>query len=75
MSWCFKCAAPGTGIELMKDGVSIGERTMCDACFAGSCRRFELARQEFAALIAAGVSNEEANRIMISKIEKRSNEA
>lgn len=48
---------------------------LCAPCLSGALAEFELLRKEFDALIEAGISRDEANRMMIERIEGRTAKA
>lgn len=72
MTACWNCSAlNATPIALVRDEETIGIGEMCTRCFAEATAELDVLRLEFEALLSAGVSMEDANTIMIAKIEGR----
>lgn len=69
MTFCWKCAAPGIEIDIVRDGETVDTGSLCDTCFAAALKRYEEAQAEFQALLDAGVSRADANTIMIRRYE------
>lgn len=72
---CIRCAAEGREIELTRNDEPIGVGVLCDSCFGKALERYYELQRQFNELIAAGVSNEKANEIMIARIENQVDQA
>lgn len=66
---CRRCGAPGTEREIVGSEGAVAEIIACDACTAEADRELAVLREQFDALIDGGFSNEQANAIMIARIE------
>lgn len=66
---CHKCGAPAPFTVLARDGVAIGGGRLCDPCFDLAVENAAALREEFEAMLADGVSRDEANQILIAKID------
>lgn len=67
---CSRCADPGREIAITRDGVVELTITACDNCLAKARSELAALEVQFQALLQAGVSREQANEIMIAKIEE-----
>lgn len=65
---CIKCGAPGKLIEVIMGDKVIISHFSCQPCFDNAFAELEENRRQFNELIAAGVSREEANKIMCARI-------
>lgn len=67
---CYRCTAPDAETVIVTRGMlEVAAGALCAACFAASTEESAMLRDEFEGLIEAGVSREEANRLMICKID------
>lgn len=67
---CYRCTAPGAEpVVVTRDAIEVAAGALCDSCFADASEEAAMLREEFEGLIAAGVSREEADRLMICKID------
>ena len=67
-AFCFRCAEPGTVIDIAKDGEVVLTGALCERCFAEALAEMAEHRKEFEALLEAGLSREAANARMIEKL-------
>lgn len=66
---CRKCwSSKSRPIEVATDGNVVAFGDLCDACFDKALAGANALRDEFEALLAAGVSRETANEHLIAKI-------
>ena len=65
---CRRCGAPAAIVEIACEQRVISG-ALCDACRTNALDELALLRTEFEGLVAAGLSREEANRMMIRKID------
>jgi hypothetical protein len=72
MSDMCKCGQPADKeVEVTHKGFLFLMVSMCRACFNESMHELAELRHEFNALLDKGVSREEANRILIAKIDAK----
>ena len=69
MSRCYRrgCERPAARVEAAKDGEIVAAADSCAECFEEDMAGFRALQQEFADLLAAGVSREAANEFLIAK--------
>lgn len=65
---CVTCDCD-TGHSVELTGLVSAIRPMCVPCFDKAMAEFNVLRAQFDELLAAGVPNHEANRIMIARID------
>lgn len=65
---CIKCGRD-TGHTVELTGLVSALQSVCEPCFDAFMVGFEERQRQFAELIAAGVPRDEANRIMIARID------
>ena len=67
---CYRCSAPdATTVIVARGALEVASGALCAACFAASAEESAMLRDEFEGLLEAGVSREEANRLMVCKID------
>jgi hypothetical protein len=66
---CHCCGAAAKAITIVKDDVVVAVGALCDLCLDAALEHAAQEREIFEGLLASGVSREEANRIMIARID------
>ncbi len=64
---CLKCGRSGSPVQIT--GLIETTMTICDACFDAAVAGLDVLRVQFDELIVAGVPRDEANSIMIARID------
>lgn len=64
---CRKCGTPCDRTSVVFRGVEVAGGFLCEQCLDAAHAEMAELRVQFEALLAAGVSREEANRIMIAR--------
>lgn len=64
-----KCGALGHPVDLFQRGLLAAAFSVCDACFDDALIGAEYWRREFGALLDFGLSEADANRAIIKRIE------
>jgi hypothetical protein len=64
---CRKCGTQCDRTSLVFRGIEVGSGYLCETCLDAAHAEMAVAREQFEALLAAGISREEANRIMIAR--------
>lgn len=65
---CLTCGKPARPITVERDGIDVASGFLCDPCFDAALAGAAEWRRQFDELIAAGVSNADANRTIIARM-------
>lgn len=65
---CLTCGKPARPITVERDGAEVASGFLCDPCLDAALAGAAKWRRQFDELIAAGVSNADANRTIIARM-------
>lgn len=65
---CLTCGKPARPITVERDGVDVASGFLCDPCLDAALAGAAEWRRQFDELIASGVSNADANRTIIARM-------
>jgi len=68
---CVQCGEPTLSVvEVARAGVVVAESFMCRTCQGAALEGFRNSQRQFQQLLVMGCDREQANRIMIKRIER-----